>query len=51
MNTRRIPESEWAHELQNFTNRNAGRRTLLEEQGPDLGAQLEEQGCLLRGVA
>ena len=51
MNTRQIPESEWAHELQNFTNRNAGRRTLLEEHGPDLGAQLAEQGCLLRGVA
>src|SRR5688572_14813343 len=51
MNTRRIPESEWVRELQSFTNRNAGRRTLLEEQSPELGAQREEQGCLLRGVA
>jgi hypothetical protein len=49
--TTRIPESDWAHELQTFTNRNAGRKTVIEELGEELGAQEEERGFLLRGVA
>ena len=49
--TTRIPEHDWADELQNFTNRNAGRKTVIEELGESLGAQEEERGGLLRGVA
>jgi hypothetical protein len=41
----------WARELKAFTDRNAGRRTVLEIDGPDLGAQREEQDYPLRGVA
>lgn len=42
---------EWVDELKAFTNRNAGRRTTLEVDAPDLGAQHEERGYPLRGVA
>jgi hypothetical protein len=49
--TTRIPEPDWANELQIFTNRNAGRKTIIEELGNELGAQEEERGFLLRGVA
>ncbi|MEX2283416.1 MAG: DUF5335 family protein [Gemmatimonadota bacterium] len=49
--TTQIPEHDWAHELQNFTNRNAGRKTVIEELAESLGAQEEERGGLLRGVA
>jgi len=37
--------------LRDFNQRNAGRLTRLEEDDPDLGAQLEEGGTPLRGVA
>jgi hypothetical protein len=37
--------------LRDFTDRNAGRLTRLEEDAPDLGAQLEEGGTPLRGIA
>lgn len=37
--------------LRDFTERNAGRLTRLEEDDPDLGAQVEETLSLLRGVA
>ena len=37
--------------LRDFNLRNAGRLTRLEEDGPELGAQLEEGGTPLRGVA
>jgi hypothetical protein len=47
----RIPESNWKDELQEFTNRNAGRLTVLEEDDTEFGAQEEEQGVELRGVA
>jgi hypothetical protein len=43
--------SEWVAELKAFTSRNAGRRTTLEVDGPELGAQHEERGYPLRGVA
>ena len=36
--TTQIPEHDWANELQNFTNRNAGRKTIIEELGESLGA-------------
>jgi hypothetical protein len=49
--TTRIPEHDWAQELQRFTNRNAGRKTVIEEFAESLGAQEEERGGLLRGVA
>lgn len=46
-----IPRSDWASALKGFTMRNAGRRTELEEDGPEVGAQHEESGWPLRGVA
>jgi hypothetical protein len=48
--TRHIPEMEWPAALQDFTNRNAGRATVLDEIGP-LGAQEEQHGYPLRGVS
>lgn len=42
---------EWAETLQEFTNRNAGRRTVLEVDAPELGAQREEIDYPLWGVA
>jgi hypothetical protein len=49
--TKRIPESAWAIELHKFTNRNAGRYTKLEVDSPDFGAQAQEYGYPLRGIA
>ena len=43
--------ADWIRELSAFTARNAGRRTVLEVDGMDIGAQREEQGYPLRGVA
>ncbi len=43
--------SDWVALLQVFTNRNAGRATTLENDGADVGAQREETGYPLRGVA
>ena len=37
--------------LRSFSERNAGRPTLLEEDGMDLGAQVEESARILRGVS
>lgn len=34
-----IPRSLWSSQLEEFTNRNAGRRALLEVDDPGLGAQ------------
>ncbi len=48
---RNIPRDEWVATLKQFTDRNAGRRTLLEEDARDLGAQAEERNYPLRGVA
>lgn len=47
----RIPETSWKDELKEFTMRNAGRLTVLEENDAELGVQEEEQGVELRGVA
>jgi hypothetical protein len=49
--TNRIPKTTWAAELKHFTDRNAGRITTLEEHGPEVGAQAEERGFPLRGIA
>jgi hypothetical protein len=43
--------SDWVRELQTFSHRNAGRLTTIEVDGPDLGAQQDEHGYPLRGVA
>ncbi|HEU4452366.1 MAG TPA: DUF5335 family protein [Longimicrobium sp.] len=37
--------------LKEFTERNAGRLTRLEEYHPEIGAQVEERNLPLRGVA
>lgn len=50
MVTKRIPEDAWAIELHRFTNRNAGRKTKLEVDSPDFGAQAQESGFPLRGI-
>jgi hypothetical protein len=48
---RTIPRAEWASSLKQFTDRNAGRKTSLEEDAPGLGAQSEAQDYPLRGVS
>lgn len=49
--TAHIPERDWKGALQEFTQRNAGRATTLEEDSHDFGAQDLEEGFPLRGVA
>lgn len=49
--TTRIKKAKWAAELQEFTDRNAGRTTVLEELDSGIGAQEEERGFPLRGIA
>ena len=44
-------ETDWAVLLKEFTERNAGRITRLEEDAPDLGAQVEEMRHPFRGAA
>ncbi len=46
-----VPEDRWAAELFAFTKRNAGRRTSLEVDDPELGAQAQERNYPLLGVA
>jgi len=46
-----IPAAEWPTELNEFTLRNAGRFTIIEENDRDWGVQREEQGIQLRGIA
>jgi hypothetical protein len=41
----------WAGMLRDFTERNAARRTRLEVDHPDLGAQLEESERPFRGAS
>jgi len=41
----------WGTLLKEFTERNAGRITWLEEEDPELGVQVEETRYPLRGVA
>jgi hypothetical protein len=49
--TKLLTEDAWAAELHKFTNRNAGRTTKLEIDNPDFGAQAQELGFPLRGIA
>ncbi len=48
---RTIPRDQWVASLKEFTARNAGRRTTLEVDSQDLGAQREESDYPLRGVS
>lgn len=41
---------EWVDTLKDFNRRNAGRKTRLEIDDPELGAQWAELLCTLRGV-
>lgn len=43
-------QEDWAATLRDFTNRNAGRRTVLEIDSMEIGAQEEEQDYPLKGV-
>ncbi|MBX6363902.1 MAG: DUF5335 family protein [Gemmatimonadetes bacterium] len=47
----RLPRNRWIAELKEFTNRNAAREVVVEEDAPDLGAQREVSRYDLRGVA
>ncbi len=42
---------EWAVLIDNFSRRNAGRRTIVEIDDPALGAQILESGFVLQGAA
>lgn len=46
-----LQEDAWAHELDAFTKRNAGRRATLEVDDPDLGAQTQEHDYPFLGAA
>jgi hypothetical protein len=48
---RTIPRDEWVEGLRQFTHRNAGRRTLMEVDGPEIGAQAAGTDYPLRGIA
>ena len=43
-------QADWSATLKEFTNRNAGRRTVLEIDSIDIGAQEAEQDYPLKGV-
>lgn len=43
-------QEDWTVTLRDFTNRNAGRRTVLEIDSMDIGAQEEAQDYPLKGV-
>ena len=46
-----VPAEEWAEWLAGFTERNAGRRTSIEVDESEVGAQRQETGYSLQGVA
>jgi hypothetical protein len=48
---RTFERGEWVGTLKEFTERNAGRVTILEVDGVEFGAQEEESGLPLRGIA
>lgn len=48
--TMRFDEPRWAEVLDDFTRSNVGRRTRLEVDDPDFGAQSQEQDYRLLGV-
>jgi nucleotide-binding universal stress UspA family protein len=41
----------WSERLEEFTRRNAGRRALLEEIDPEIGAQVQEKGVPFIGAS
>jgi hypothetical protein len=47
---RTLPHADWSAELDNFTRRNFGRRTMLEVDDPDIGAQAQEFDYPLLGA-
>lgn len=47
----RIPQGDWRSALQEFTNRYASRRTVLQVDDALVGLRTEESGYPLRGVA
>lgn len=49
--TMRFDETRWAEVLDDFTRSNVGRRTRLEVDDPEIGAQSQEQDYRLLGVA
>jgi hypothetical protein len=51
MMNERLAPGQWTGKLQEFTHRNTGRLTVIEEDDPEFGAQEEERGIQLRGVA
>ena len=51
MNYREIPKELWATALASFTERNAQRPTLIQVDTPEVGAQEQERGFPLRGIA
>lgn len=46
-----IDTTGWSRLLRDFTERNVGRATRLEEDDPEIGAQVEEMRSPLRGVS
>ena len=48
--TLKLDRARWREALDNFTQSNAGRRTRLEVDDPDLGAQAQEQDYPLLGI-
>lgn len=46
-----VPPERWAERLQRFTDRNASRRTTIEIDQADIGAQDLESDYPLRGVS
>jgi nucleotide-binding universal stress UspA family protein len=49
--TRYADRQRWCTRLDEFTRKNAGRRTRLEVDDPDIGAQAQEHDYPLRGVS
>lgn len=47
----RVPETEWAQRLNDFTRRNAGRRARLEVDDPEYGSQSQHAGYPFQGAA
>ena len=46
-----VPREEWATALAGFSTRNAGRRTSMEVDDPQLGAQTQERNYFLQGAS
>lgn len=51
MQTKQIPKSEWAAFLNTFSRQHEGWLVKLEIFNPDLGAQVEQTGLALKGLA